>query len=347
MIALVLVFVAGLVGFFWLGRGERPSGRTLAPTAEALPEDAARAAELTPAELPPSDGALTAAEARELEPFAAARNSAQKPPGALGSLRGHVTVSGEEAFPREWHLVLRPSLLLPDREHAVARTLEFSDGREDFEVRELPLGGYDVFAQAAGFNGQVLPVLLETGNEHPFVNLRMVPAGELEGRILDAEGLPAEGIRVTLFAVEGGAAREAVSDARGVYVFEQLPDGAYELLLGKATAPLRPERHPVRFLAPRLTFPDITLPALGEIHVRVVDSFERPLEGVEVRGSGTNGGVIEGKTDWDGRLVAKHLPAGTFRIRLQHPGFEEQYARRIAVDAVPGEITQAPVRLGP
>lgn len=284
MIALVLVFVAGLVGFFWLGLDERPSGRTLAPAAEALPEDAARAAELTPAELPPSDGAPTAAEARELEPFAAARSSAQKPAGALGSLRGHVTVSGEEPFPREWQLVLRPSLLLPDREHAVARTLEFRDGREDFEVRELPLGGYDVFAQAAGFNGQVLPVLLEPGNEHPFVNLRMVPAGELEGRILDAEGLPAEGIRVTLFAVEGGAAREAVSDARGVYVFEQLPDGAYELLLGKATAPLRPERHPVRFLAPRLTFPDITLPALGEIHVRVVDSFERPLEGVEVRG---------------------------------------------------------------
>ncbi|NOT31550.1 MAG: carboxypeptidase regulatory-like domain-containing protein [Planctomycetes bacterium] len=338
--------MAGLAGFFWLGMEERPSGRTLAPGAEAQLEPEGRAAELIPAAPPRTSTATPPAADAELEPFASARTSSTRPSGKQGSMRGHVTVSGEEPFPRVWRLVLRPSLLLPEREHALGRTLEFTDGREDFEVGELPLGGYDVFGEAEGFNGQALSVLLEPGSEHPFLNLRMVPAGRLEGRILDARGLAAEGIPVTLFAVEG-AAREAVSDAFGVFLFEKLPDGAYELLVGKETAPLLPERHPVRFLAPRLTFPDITLPALGEIHVRVVDSFERPLEGVDVRGSGNNGGAFEGKTDYDGRLHAKHLPGGTFRIRLQHPGFEEQYARRISVLVGPGLVSEAPVRLGP
>lgn len=345
--ALALAFVAGLAWFFWLGMDERPSGRTLAPGVEAPLEPEGRSAELIPAALPRTSAATPPAAAAELEPFASARTSSTRPSGKLGSMRGHVTVSGEEPFPRAWRLVLRPSLLLPEREHALARTLEFTDGREDFEVAELPLGGYDVSGEAEGFNGQALPVLLEPGNAHPFLNLRMVPAGRLEGRILDAQELAAEGIPVTLFAVEGGARREALSDVFGVYAFEKLPDGAYELLVGKEAAPLLPERHPVRFLAPRLTFPDITLPKLGEIHVRVVDSFERPLEGVEVRGSGNNGGAFEGKTDYDGRLIAKHLPGGTVRIRIQHPGFDEQYARRISVLVAPGLVTQAPVRLGP
>jgi hypothetical protein len=242
---------------------------------------------------------------------------------------------------------LRPSTTLPAREHAAHRVLEFSGARQDFEVADVPLGGYDVSAEAAGFNGQVMAVLLEPGNEHPFVNLRMVPAGLLEGRVLDARGTPAEGIPVTLFTVSDNVPTEAWTDAQGVFRFAQLPDGSYELLVGKATAPLLPERRPVRFQAPHLTFPDIELPPLGEIHVRVVDSLARPLEGVEVRGSGTNGGMVEGRTDFDGRLLVKHLPAGHFRLRLQHPAFAQEYARRIAVDVQAGQVSEAPVRLGP
>jgi hypothetical protein len=344
LVVVALLFVAGLA-WLWIASSERPSGRTLAPG----PEDpeAARAAADRPAELvpaaPPRADAQPVEPGDELEPFASARTDTPHPTGKLGSVRGHVEVSGEEPFPRRWRLILRPSTTLPAREHALTKELEFTDGRQDFEVLELPLGGYDVLADASGFNGQALPVLLEPGNSNPFVNLRMVPAGVLEGRVLDAAGLPAEGVPITLFATADQAQREALSDANGIFRFPKLPDGGYDLLVGRPTSPLLPERRPLRFMAPRLTYPDIELPLLGEIHV----PLERPLEGIDVRGSGTNGGLVEGKTDFDGRLVLKHLPAGHFRLRLSHSNMDGKYARRIAVDVVAGQVAEAPVRYGP
>lgn len=346
LLGIALAFVLGLA-WLWIGMGARPPGRELAPSAADPTPVASPPAELIPAAAPRAESAAPDANDAELEPFVAARADASAFEGRRGSLRGHVEVEGEDPFPRVWRLVVRPSTTLPERERAITRTLVFEAGQRDFVVADLPLGGYDLFAEAEAFNGQVLPVLLEPGAEHPFVNLRMVPAGTLEGFVQDAHERPAEGIPMTLFAVADNHAREALTDASGLYRFEKLPDGAYELLVGRASAPLVPERQPVRFLAPHLTFPDITLPALGEIQLRVVDSLARPLEGVEVRGSGTNGGVIEGKTDFDGRLVARHLPAGHFRMRIRHPAFEEQYERRFAVDVVAGEVSEAPVRLGP
>jgi len=345
IILIALLFVAG-IAFLWLGAGERAAGRTLAPRTEEAPAQSAGPSELVAAPRAPSEAAEPTDG--ELAPFVPARASETRFAGKLGSLRGHIEVSGENPFPQTWRLVLRPSNTLPAREHAVSRSIEFSDARTEFEVAELPLGGYDVHGEAPGFNGQVLPVLLEPGNEHPFVNLRFVPCGTLEGRILDADSLPAEGVKVTLLAVpEESLAGTVTTDASGVYRFEQLADGEYEILVGEATAPLMPERRPVRFMAPRLTFPDIDLPQLGQLLVRVVDSLARPLEGVEVRGSGTHGGVIDGRTDYDGRLVVKHLPAGQFRLRLQHPSFAKEYAKRIAVEVEAGKVTEAPVRLGP
>ncbi|MSR63768.1 MAG: carboxypeptidase regulatory-like domain-containing protein [Planctomycetes bacterium] len=345
MLAIALVVLSGIL-VLWFWPGERASGRSNAPGPQKYMDSAKMAQDLAaPAPLA-AEPAPTRVTGTELEPFAATRTN-PVPDGAKGSLRGHVEVSGEQDFPASWRLLLRPSTTMPQRERAESRTLEFTDGRKDFEVAELPLGGYDVSAQATGFNGQILPLLLEPGSEHPFVNLRLVPCGELEGRVLDAQGLAAEGVTISLLPVADPTPLEAVSGADGVFRFPQLSDGAYELLVGKTTAPLMPEHHPVRFQAPHLTFPDLTLPLLGELHVRVVDSLERPLEGVEVTGSGTNGGVFVGKTDYDGRLVAKHLPSGRFRLRLSHPALDEKYARRVAVDVVAGEVAQAPVRLGP
>ena len=346
LVALALFFLTGLCLWLWLGGGSPRANRAVPSRSEAevAPARAASSPLREPAreaeEAPPAPG-------DELEPFVGARSDPADFVGPHVSLRGRVEISGEEPFPQIWKLSLRPARFLPGRETAVTRTLEFAAGQREFELLDVPLGGYELVAEAQGFNGLPLPVLLEKGSTSPFLVVHMVPAGLLEGRVLDANGLPAEGVPITLFQQIGGTPRESVTDAAGVFRFGQLPDGAYDLLVGKESSPLLRERRPVRFAAPHLTFPDIELPLLGELHVRVVDSLARPLEGVEVRGSGTNGGLVEGKTDYDGRLIARHLPAGHFRLRLEHPGFDPSFARRVTVEVTAGAVAEAPLRLGP
>jgi len=298
---------------------------------------------------PPANDART--EPRpppELAPFAQdPKARVPGPTGQLGALRGHVESTGEEPFPLAWQLVLRPSSTQPARESAVSRTLEFTDGRQDFEALELPLGGYDVGARAQGYNGPMQPVLLEPGSPEAFVVLSLVPAGFLEGTVLDAQGLGAEGIPLTLVGVPESEVREAVTDVRGLFRFEALPDGAYELLVGRVSSPLLPERRPLLFRAPSMTFPDLHLPPLATLELHVTDSGERPLAGVEVRGSGTNGGLIERSTDAEGHVLVKNLPAGHYRLRFTHPVLGEAYDRRFTVELVVGQVTETTVSLGP
>jgi len=338
VVAWIVLAVGGLLWFLTATRTERGRGEP------ERTESSAKVVQEPGSLLPPRtlEPGTTLLPAGELEPFAGARDEA-RPVLGRGSLRGHVEVTGEEPFPRVWRLELRPSLSLPRRELAEVRTLEFFAGEQDFEVKELALGGYDVSAHAENFNGSVLPVALEPGNEHPFVNLRILPAGTLHGRVLESDGTPAEGVPITLFTVSNSEVFEATTDVSGRYRIENLPDGAYELLFGKASAPLIPERRPVRFAAPSLTFPDTRLPELGTLELRVVDSLERPLEGIVVRGSGTNGGVIDGRTDYDGRLRVRHLPAGHFRLRLSRPGESESSDVRRAVEIIAGQVTEAPI----
>jgi len=288
-----------------------------------------------------------AASGDDLAPFSSAPRTVAGLPRGKGALRGRVESASEDPFPLEWELVLRPSNTLPARESAVSRVLSFHAGEREFEVPDLPLGGYDVSVRTPGYNGRVLPVLLEPGSESPFVNLLIVPTGFLEGTIVDSDGLPAEGIPVTLFAVPDGEERSATTGPDGVYRFAALPDGPYELLVGRSTSPLLSERRPLVFRAPSARQTEIALPVLATLSVRVVDSLERPIEGVRVRGSGTQGGVVDGVTDSDGRLMARYLPAGHWRIRLDHPTLGKEYERRFAVELVVGEVTEAPVRLGP
>lgn len=343
LLGVALVLLGGVLAL-WIWSGSRPSGRGELAQSPGPGAPPGGPVELAPVAEPPSRRSEAQPPSDELAPFAsAARTADGERFRGVGSIRGHIEVASEEPFPRRWQLVLAPSTTLPARERALPLTLTYEDGRQDFGVSDLPLGGYDVRAEAEGFNGPVQPVLLERGSEHPFVNLRLIPAGFLEGRIADAGGLPAEGVPVTLLTMPDGGERVTETDAAGVFRFERVTDGPYELLIGRLTSPVLPERRPLRFTAPSMTFPDIQLPPLGGLDLRVVDSLDRPIEGVRVRGSGTKGGLIEETSDADGRISVRHLPPGHYRIRLEHAQLGE---RRVAVDLEAGEIEEASLRLG-
>ncbi len=340
----IALLLLGAVLAVWLwsrtGPERRGSSAVLpAPARASAPDELEAVAERETARSEPPD------QRTDLGPFSAGQPASEEERfrGGPGSLRGHVESSSEEPFPLSWKLVIGPSITLPGRERAVSRTLEITDGRQEFSVSDLPLGGYDVRAEAEGFNGLTQPVLLERGSEHPFVELRLVPAGFLEGRILESGGAPAPAVPVTLIAQPDGEARETRTDGNGLFRFELVPDGPHELLIGRLSSPILPERRPLRFSAPSMTLPDLELPLLGRFDLRVIDSLERPVENVRVRGSGTNGGLIDETTDHDGRISARYLPAGHYRIRLEHP---QLGSRRVAIELEAGEVEQDSLRLG-
>ena len=222
-----------------------------------------------------------------------------------------VELYGEASAPERWTLVLRPSASLHGREHAEPREVESSGSQLEFEVRDLPLGGYDVEARAEGRNGIVVPVLLTRRNAHPFVVIGLSPASFLEGFLVDGDGLPVEGLAVTLRSTDGAVERTAVTDAAGLYRFEEVRDGPYRLYVGPPANPLVPAEA-LRLTAPGMRFPTLELARLGHLDVFVRDADGIYVPGVTVRGSGTGGGVLEGVTDVDGASSSRTWhPAAT------------------------------------
>ena len=254
----------------------------------------------------------------------------------LGMLRGHVQAQGVD-LPASWTLLVRPSRTLIGREHATTRRVEFTGGEADFRVEGLPFAGYDVEARAPGLNGRAVPILLCKGNEAPFLNLILVPAGFLEGAITDPLGVPQEDVPVTLIAMPEGTRRTTRTDYAGLFRFEEVLDGPYELLVGLVESPLIPERKSIAFRAPSMSLPNIELPPLAGLELRVADDLNRSIPGVEVRASGSRGGSFTKKTDAEGRVSLRNIPEGRLRISFHHPDYK---ASRAHIDLKKGEVLE-------
>ncbi len=253
-----------------------------------------------------------------------------------GILRGHVQVRDAE-YPMNWTLVIRPSRTLIGREHAVEKRVEFTQGERDFQVEDLPFAGYDVEVQASGLNGRALPVLLRKGNEAPFLNLILVPAGFLEGAITDELGAPQEGVPLTLIGVPEGAQRTAKTDYTGLFRFDDVLDGAYELIVGLPEAPLVKKRTSIVFRAPSMSLPNIELPPLAGLDLRMADDLNRSIEGVVVRGSGNNGGTFTKTSDFDGWVRIRHIPEGRLRLSFSHADYK---ASRANIELKKGRVLE-------
>lgn len=231
-----------------------------------------------------------------------------------GSLAGRATVQAGLDFPKRWTLHLEPSqsLSLAGRERAVTRDIVIEAG-EEFEVKDLPLGGYSVSARAPGLNGIPVDVALFKRQEHAYVMLRMTPAGFLDGGVVDAEGVPVDDLLVLLERNEDLTRRETRTDAAGNYIFQDVLDGEYTLYFGSAETPLLPPRQ-LRFQAPSLRFPTSELPPMASVRLKAVDGDGRALPDVLFRGYGTKNGTIEGTSDAAGEYRARFLPAGRYRV---------------------------------
>ncbi len=349
---LLLVAAACGAAAFLLLRGEEGAAAPRVAAAPAEERPAADARRAVPVE--PGRAALAPARAREdaAEPVAPepglAAGGRPDPRSFEGrtALRGHVELLGDLPPPATWTLSLRPSTTLFGREHAEARAIEYPGNQLDFEVRDLPLGGYDVQALAPQRNGRSMPVLLTRGQPSPFLVLELSPASFVDGALVDAASAPVEGLAVALAPADGGAPLSTATDVLGRFRFEGVRDGAYRLLVGDPAGPLLPPRA-LQVRAPGLTLSPVALPPLCALDVFVLDGDGLFVPDAPVRGSSNTGGVVEGRTDRDGRQRFAHLLPGRWRLRAEHPLEPERTSTRVAVELAAGRTERVELRFLP
>ncbi|MBI5435088.1 MAG: carboxypeptidase regulatory-like domain-containing protein [Planctomycetes bacterium] len=238
----------------------------------------------------------------------------------VGRVRGSLRTDPPNLpLPERWTIVLEPSRSLVTSERVERRELVCgADGSFVFE--NVPLGGYDLSVDAGDLDCPARPLLLaKPESQDVFLVIVARLAGELVGRVLDAEGLGAEGLAVTLVSARDGRTLETRVGPGGEYRFERVHDGDWRLCAGPATNPLLAPRD-VSFRGPRLTAPDFQLPPCGELAVLVQDDRGQPLEGVTISGYGKNGGAAREQTDANGSVRLRWLPLGDFTVLLEREG---------------------------
>ena len=245
------------------------------------------------------------------------------PPAHPGRLRGELLIraGGGVPEPTTWTLVLEPSRILPNAELAIERRVELDSQTLTFDEVDLPLGGYDLFAEAEGWNGRRQSVRLSSRASMAHVLLELVPAGTLSGSVKDVSGWPLEDLVVILAAEQGGLERRTYTAPDGSFAFPELLDGSYVLTLGSRINPLV-DPIELAFLTPGFTLEPIEVPRLGAARLAVVDPFASPVAEARVTGYGDQGGAIDVKTDAFGEAVAFGLKPGrwTFRCRVEDVG---------------------------
>ena len=325
MLLLGLVTAGGLGLVVYVGFGSDAGGGTASAARPEVggPEGprSADASQRGPEEVPaPGSGRETpagpGAQPADLTLGGPDPDQAAFGPGTA-EIRGYIETVDETPFPQAWTLALEPSTTLVGRERVEPRVIEFSGGQREFRVPDLPLGGYDVIPRAEGMNGRRTPVLLSRAGQSPYITLQLYPAGFLEGRVVDHEGRPAEGLRITLRGAGLEAPRSTTTDFLGGYRFDGVLDGEYTLSFGDPRSPVLPPTSLV-FSAPTLTVPERDLPQLSHLDLLVLDGEGNPVHGAKVEGSGASGGYVEVETDGEGRARAAFLPPGRYRLSATH-----------------------------
>jgi len=307
---LVLLLVLGL-GLWALSRGDEGAGEL--PSTPIVPEEPLGA---ETAQLP--DISQEPTSSRDATPSEAIPQTASRTDG-IGSLRGVLLDRTGKGIPLNWTLVLSPNVAIRTPTPRRELRFDFHAGEERFHVKEVPLGAYDVWIDSTGVNRRTTPMLLVKGSESPFVSLELNARGYLEGVVLDEAGETVADLSVTLLSVSKQGDRTTRTDGAGRYLFDDLVDGEYQLLIGARNNPLvGPED--LAFQAPSLHYPLRRVPELGSLMVRVVDIDRRPIVGARVDGFAPDGGVLGGDSDSGGYCEVKNLVPGRYRLSVRGRG---------------------------
>lgn len=140
-------------------------------------------------------------------------------------------------------------------------------------------------------------------------------ASRLHGEVLDDVGVPAGGVVVRIVAGASGD-RRTRTDAMGQFKLDGVASGQYQVEL------LAVGRPPTKAELVSDSFTSLRLRAGASIDVLVLDHHTgRALAGVVVRARGTDGATENPRTDNNGQASLRGLLPGTYRLRVEAPGY--------------------------
>jgi hypothetical protein len=208
-------------------------------------------------------------------------------------------------------------------------------------VHGLPRSAHYIEAMALGFQEKELIQVLKD----PLTEVRLVlpPGGSMPGMIVDDQGKPVEGVRVTA-APSRGVARydETTSDKDGKFVLNYLPTSQPITIFTSLTGYFEVvERFSLNVASDRpLELKLRPRPRGGDVEVTVVDGGGRPIAGAEVTNYGpSNTEFLQTKTDESGRASL---------TKLYHPFRGEKPELTIRAQGfAPKVVKHSPLQDGP
>lgn len=262
-----------------------------------------------------------------------------------GTLEGRLSLPPGVVAPRAWTLVLAPSSALIGGDRVRERRVDFEGSELEFSLSDLPLGGYEVWAEAEGMSGRHEHLLLARPDAVlVYQDLRLVPLAFVEGRVIDADGAGVGGLPVLLRPHGAGPPRTASTEPGGRFRFERVPDGEYRIEVGFADASLaQPRELDVR--SPSLLVPVLEVPRLHELAVLVLDADGQPLAGARVRGWCDRGGRVDARSDAAGIARSSWIPAGRLTLEALQPDRPEAGLAVVHHDFPPADDAPIQIRL--
>lgn len=231
----------------------------------------------------------------------------------VGRIEAHLTVPAGVTPPARWTLVLEPAPFKIGAERARGRRIEV-EGQTTLLADDIALGSYTVRAEAGDFECRPFDLELRKPELLDIVfPLELYERGALTGRVIDALGLPVQGMAVFALARSGTAARETRTDADGGFSFERLPDGDWKIRVATRENPLA-SAEDVSFQAPSLHLRDFSVPRVGAIAVQVVDELGVGLVGALVEATGLRSGPLSVTTGPDGFATLGPAIGGEVRL---------------------------------
>ncbi len=197
------------------------------------------------------------------------------------------------------------------------------DGR--FVARPLTPGRLRALVRHPDYvEGLSEPVNLAPGGSAE-VKLVLLEGGKLEGRVLDADGRPAPGVRVQVTALRGSVERATETASDGSFAFTAVPAEVW-LNVARRDDPLRPVlRRALELEEGALTRVELTLPREREpVRVSVLDEAGAPLGAAQVTLLSLDPETPRRETLFTGEagfvefVDARELPA---RLLVDAPGY--------------------------